>query len=164
MEKPHQSDLRKGRMSIPWHAYSVTKRKDADAPFYLTDHEQFATKLIELFFFYQKQKHIDLGAFVVMPDHYHILFRLLDKKTLAQVIHSINSFMANHARKMLHLIGSLWQDGYYDHAIRNEESLIKQAKYIEANPVRMCLVDNSDQWPYSSAYKKWADMVDRSWF
>ena len=42
----------------------------------------------------------------------------------------------------------LWQKGYYDHLIRNEEDLIASARYIIANPLRAKLIANVADYPY----------------
>jgi len=46
---------------------------------------------------------------------------------------------------------SLWQRGFYDHIVRENEDLIKIAQYILDNPVRKGLAENAEQYPYSGA-------------
>ena len=50
----------------------------------------------------------------------------------------------------------LWQDSYFDHIIRDEESLSRQACYILNNPVRAGL-DRWDRWPHSGTTLSIAD-------
>ena len=33
--------------------------------------------------------------------------------------------------------GSVWQKGFYDHVIRDEQDFLTKAQYIENNPVRL---------------------------
>ena len=51
--------------------------------------------------------------------------------------------------------GRLWQTGYYDHVLRDEDSIPSIVKYIVANPVRARLVSDVGQYPYagSSRYR-----------
>ena len=45
--------------------------------------------------------------------------------------------------------GKLWQPRYYDHIVRQEESLRMIAEYILDNPVRQGLVARAEDWPWS---------------
>jgi hypothetical protein len=47
-----------------------------------------------------------------------------------------------------------WQDGFFDHRLRNIESAVEKANYIRMNPVRAGLVDNPLEWPYRRDWKE----------
>ncbi|OUS67653.1 hypothetical protein B5G52_21600, partial [Pseudoalteromonas sp. A601] len=42
----------------------------------------------------------------------------------------------------------VWQTGFYDSLIRNEEHLLHQARYIAANPIRAGIVNNLGNYPH----------------
>jgi putative transposase len=42
----------------------------------------------------------------------------------------------------------LWQPGFFDHVLRNDESYAQKWEYIRDNPVRAGLVAEWHQWPY----------------
>ena len=42
----------------------------------------------------------------------------------------------------------LWQPGFFDRALRNDESYSQKWEYVRANPVRAGLVARADEWPY----------------
>ena len=42
----------------------------------------------------------------------------------------------------------LWQPGFFDHVLRNDESYSQKWEYVRQNPVRAGLVDRADEWPY----------------
>ena len=44
--------------------------------------------------------------------------------------------------------GPFWQEGFYDHALRDEEALIGWMSYMYRNPVRAGLVDEAFLWPF----------------
>jgi len=50
--------------------------------------------------------------------------------------------------RQLYRSGSLWQDGFHDHALRREEDLKQVAWYIVANPLRAGLADRLGDYPY----------------
>ena len=55
-----------------------------------------------------------------------------------------------------HRIGSklpVWQRGFTDHRIRNEEEFQTRREYIYQNPVRARMVEVAALYPYSSAYR-----------
>jgi len=61
-----------------------------------------------------------------------------------------SSYLMNRCRKRS---GAVWQPGYYDHAIRSDESLREQAMYILANPVRAKLAERIGDYPH--AWCRW---------
>ena len=81
-------------------------------------------------------------AYVVMPDHLHWLFELGTRDSLSGVVGNLKS---NSARKINRVSGRcgqpVWQRGFHDHAMRTDESVIDAARYIIANPLRACLVE-----------------------
>ena len=77
-----------------------------------------------------------LGAWVVMPNHIHVLLTPKEGHALGDILHSWKSFTANQINKLLNRAGQFWQHDYYDHIVRNERSLAKIARYIEENPAR----------------------------
>ncbi len=44
--------------------------------------------------------------------------------------------------------GVVWQDGFFDHRLRGNESYEEKAHYIRMNPVRAGLVTEPREWPY----------------
>jgi putative transposase len=69
-----------------------------------------------------------------MPDHVHWLFEL-KRSSLSQSVKRVKSIFTSRG------IERVWDYGFYDHAIRSDESLINVARYIVANPLRTGLVD-----------------------
>src|SRR5262249_45914684 len=91
-----------------------------------------------------------LTAWVVMPNHGHILCTWAGH-SLPDIMHSIKSFTASEANKMLDRSGRFWQKEYFDRYIRNARQFTKTVAYIENNPVKANLCDRPENWPFSSA-------------
>jgi REP element-mobilizing transposase RayT len=100
-------------------------------------------------------KRIDLDAAVVMPDHVHLVFRLLQVPeddrleacpTIGKILHSIKSFSSNRINNIIGRKGSFWLDENFDHIIRHEAELYEKISYIIENPVAKGLVDNPDSY------------------
>ena len=82
-----------------------------------------------------------LFAWYIMPNHVHVVVRLLPGHALAEVIHSSKSFSAKRANAILGLQGSFWQREYYDHLVRNDGELERAIRYVADNPVKANLKD-----------------------
>jgi carbamoylphosphate synthase large subunit/REP element-mobilizing transposase RayT len=75
-----------------------------------------------------------LDAFVVMPNHVHVLAQLAKGKALAEVLHSWKSFSAKAINRLLGRTGQLWQEESYDRIVRDWDELVGYRDYIVGNP------------------------------
>lgn len=75
-----------------------------------------------------------IDSFVVMPNHVHVLFRLIAPNRLELVIKSWKGFTARQINRQLKCRGRLWQGDYWDRMIRDEGHLLRCREYIQANP------------------------------
>ena len=92
------------------------------------------------------------SAMVAMPDHVHWLFTVC-AGDLGGTVRVIKSSAARSINMLRGRSGIVWQKGYFDHAIRDEESLVDVARYIVANPLRAGLVTRLGD--YSHWYAEW---------
>jgi REP element-mobilizing transposase RayT len=67
-------------------------------------------------------------------------------------MHSIKSYTAHEANKILNRKGRFWSKEYFDRFIRNQEHFNKTVSYIENNPVKAGLCKESKDWRFGSAY------------
>ena len=94
--------------------------------------------------------HYDLHAFVVMPNHVHLL--VTARVPLPTLTKSLKGITAKRANAILALTGRpFWQDESYDHTVRNEREFQRCRRYILDNPVRAGLVSEAQQYRWSSA-------------
>lgn len=77
-----------------------------------------------------------LDAFVVMPNHVHVLVLPLAGHTLSDITASWKKFAARQINAALAERGALWQPESYDHIVRDCEQLNSYRKYIANNPVK----------------------------
>ena len=85
---------------------------------------------------------------MVMPDHVHLVFQLGNKQTLSRLIQSLKRYTARQINKHLARSGFLWQENYYEHGMRRDESLKKIVRYCYENPVRKGLVEQAKDYPH----------------
>ncbi len=81
-------------------------------------------------------KRYDLSAFVIMPNHVHVLFRLGEGEDLSKLLHSWKSFSAHEINKQLNQKGPVWQDESFDRIVRDGEHFANLVQYIVRNPSR----------------------------
>ncbi len=85
-------------------------------------------------------------AFVLMPDHLHLIIQLNGSLKLPDSIRAIKGRIATSLRSFG--VFGLWQKGYYEHLIRSEDDLKEQVRYIIQNPIRAKLVTRVGEYPY----------------
>jgi putative transposase len=88
---------------------------------------------------------VALGRYVIMPDHLHFFVRGDQRFGLGNWVKGLKraileAFPKEQAR--------LWQPGFFDHLLRNDESYAQKWEYVRQNPVRASLVESPEDWPY----------------
>ncbi len=106
---------------------------------------------IETLLHYRDEKAFLLHAFVLMPDHFHVLLTPARDKTLERAIQYIKGGSAHRIRTELNYRFPVWQRGFSDHRIRNSTDYQAHLRYIEQNPVKRKLVIDPHEHPWSSA-------------
>lgn len=100
----------------------------------------------------------DLRAWVVMPNHVHVLFRV-DSTPMHRVVDAWKGYTAKLANKILGRKGRFWQSGYWDTYMRDSHHEGRTRRYIEKNPLKAHLVTTIGVWPWSS--KRFRDGYER---
>jgi REP-associated tyrosine transposase len=94
--------------------------------------------------------HFDLIAYVVMPNHVHLL--VLPRTAPERMLKSLKGSTARKANRALGRTGEpFWQKESYDHWVRDRPELENIRAYIENNPVKAGLVRTPEDFPWSSA-------------
>jgi putative transposase len=102
--------------------------------------------------------HYELGPFVVMSNHVHVL--MLPSVPASRLLKSLKGYTARHANLLLGRTGeTFWQRESYDRAVRNPDELKRIGAYIENNPVKAGVVDQAENFPWSSANPKWQERL-----
>jgi REP element-mobilizing transposase RayT len=92
----------------------------------------------------------DLSAWVIMPNHVHVL--LDPHRAVSEVTRAVKSASAREANQVLGRRGmAFWQDESYDHWVSDAEEFNGIVRYIESNPVDAGLASRIEDWAWSSA-------------
>jgi REP element-mobilizing transposase RayT len=91
-------------------------------------------------------------AYALLPDHLHLIVAPRAPYTVSQVMQSIKGHSARIINAAHRRGGRLWQPGFYDRVIRNEEHLQTAIEYVEANPVAAGLCARAREYTFCSAH------------
>jgi len=132
---------------------------------------RYIDPIIDCLTFCRTKKGLQLFAFVVMPNHLHMICGAGDK--LHAVMRDFKRFTSRQIHDRLKEDGrstflhwlefatqtarrsrdefGLWQDGFHPQAIWSRDVFQQKLAYVHDNPVRKGLVSRPDDWWYSSA-------------
>ena len=148
MPSYHSRDLRKHRHSEVGNYYLLTAVIRNRVPVF---HDFLAARIcINSLQFQHHQGLVNSLAFVVMPDHFHWLVELRQGE-LPGLMKAVKGRVARLVNAHRGTTGGLWQDGYHDHALRQDGDLLGAARYLVANPLRAGLVDDLHDYPHWDA-------------
>jgi putative transposase len=154
------------RFNVPFHAHELTYSCYNGIPLFKS--RLFCSFFVNAVEFSRDKYNFDVWAYVVMPEHVHILLYPKDKEySISNILKSIkqsvsrkaiNWFRDNDQEFLKRLaVGQkyqkyrFWQDGGgYDRNIMSYKAARNSVNYIHLNPVRRKLVENPRQWEYSS--------------
>jgi REP-associated tyrosine transposase len=90
---------------------------------------------------------VAVGRYVIMPDHVHLFVRGDCNFRLGAWIGALKQALAKAAMSS-RAKGQVWQEGFFDHLLRTDESYSQKWNYVRENPVRAGLVKSAADWPY----------------
>ena len=93
--------------------------------------------------FYERHQRWYVAVFMLMLDHIHALLSFHRDKLMSRVIGDWKHFNR-------HKHGIVWQEGYFDHRLRDDErgeQLAAKIDYIRQNPVVAGLCARVEEWP-----------------
>ena len=113
--------------------------------------EPMARLFLQTLYSYRRQGKFQLHAFVLMPEHFHLLLTP-SGITLERALQFIKGGFSHAVKEQLGKTIEIWQRGFTDHRIRDAEDFVHHRMYIHENPVERKLVAESCDFRYCSAY------------
>jgi len=112
--------------------------------------------------FGHKRSYLIFG-YVIMANHCHLVIQPLPEPgdaqdwlhirkyhRLEEIIRSIKNFTSLQINRALHRSGHFWEEEYFDRMIRNDKDLESSIDYIHHNPIRWKLVEQPEDYRWSS--------------
>src|SRR5260370_35803311 len=100
----------------------------------------------------RKKGRFRLHAFVVMPDHFHLIITPAEDVALEKAIQYVKGGFSFRAKKELGFQSLVWQESFTNHRIRDPEDYERHRGYTHDNPVKSGLAKTPSEYPYSSAF------------
>ncbi|MDO8611050.1 MAG: transposase [bacterium] len=93
---------------------------------------------------------IKILSYCIMPDHYHLLIKVLTDAKISKYLNDIGNSYSRFFNVKHHRKGPLWQSSYRIKRIETNEQLLHVSRYIHLNPTTSQLVENPEEWKFSS--------------
>jgi putative transposase len=146
----------------PGAIYHVRMRIDLRFGLLKTDRD---FKIIEGSILFMHKRKCILIAYVIMPDHSHIVLQprprantlrswcdYTEFNRLEEILGSIKKYTSKEINRIHGRTGKpLWQEESFDRIVRTEKDLDSLVDYIHGNPVRWRLVERPEEYRWSSA-------------
>jgi len=87
-----------------------------------------------------------IAAYVIMPEHVHLLISEPENGNLASAIQAVKQSVTRN----LKWAGHFWQERYYDFNVYTPGKKIEKLRYIHRNPVKRGLAVRPEDWRWSS--------------
>ena len=117
--------------------FHIRIRSEGDPTSSLTE-----PRILEAARVYHERQRWFCHLIVLMPDHVHALLSFPRQDGMSRIIGEWKHYLAHHG-------GIRWQDGYFDHRIRNDAEFVEKAAYIRRNPVAKGLCAREEDWPWT---------------
>jgi len=137
------------RFVVPGLPHHITQRGNYRQPVFISDGDRhfFLRRLTDR----ARQYEIDVLAWCLMSHHFHLIAIPRREDSFAS---GLRALLSEYSLRMNTLRGEIrghaWQSRYYSCALRRRH-LWMALRYVELNPVRARIVEQPEQYPWSSA-------------
>lgn len=155
LQKEAKKNLHSKIQSKLFQKYEAFLDQAESGPLWLK--EEKVAQIVQKSLHFYDNKDYDLYAYCIMPNHVHVVFKMLDIErdqdkhtySVTKILHSIKSYTALECNKILNRKGPFWQSESYDRVIRDSDELENTIAYTLNNPVKAGLVKHWRDWPYT---------------
>jgi putative transposase len=112
----------------------------------LRDHERMIADLREL----SRQHALAIHAYVLMPNHLHLLATPADAGAVSKTMQSLGRRYVRWFNQRWGRTGTLWDGRFRCTVLDPDRYLLACARYVELNPMRIGLVADAAEYPWSS--------------
>ena len=146
---------RQWRIEFPGAFYHIISRGNGRQDIFLSDRDRQA--FIALLHEVSDRYAIDIGAYVLMDNHYHLLLRTREAN-LSRAMQWFGTTFTRRFHNHNHTSGHLFQGRFKSLLVENDAYLVQLSCYIHRNPLRAGMASRLADYPWSSypylAYKK----------
>lgn len=136
------------RLTLPGYPHHIIQRgNNRQAIFTTTADYQALLCLIDV---HAKKFGVDVHAYVLMSNHFHLLATPQTDTGLPQMMQAVGRSYVRYFNDLQGRTGTLWEGRYRSTLIQTDRYLLACMAYIDLNPVRAGLVTEAVDYPWSS--------------
>ena len=102
---------------------------------------------------YDLYKRVELLAYCLMPNHFHLVVRQTDEKGMAEFVRRMSNAYVAYFNRRYDRVGSLFQGPYKAALIADSELFLPLTRYVHRNPLELLRgkgLNLLEEYPYSS--------------
>lgn len=126
--------------------YYNGRNYDKNLSIFLRKHPDYNPQLLD----FDKNCYFKFLSYCIMPDHYHLVVKILKSGVLTKYINDIENSYSRYFNIKFNRKGPLWQDAFVAVRIKTNEQLLHVIRYVNINPVTSDLVKKPENWEFSS--------------
>ncbi len=139
---------RLSRLTLPGYPHHIIQRgNNRQAIFTTVADYEFLLGLIDA---NAKKFEVELHAYVLMTNHFHLLATPKTDTGLPQMMQAIGRSYVRYFNDLQGRSGTLWEGRYRSTLIQTDRYLLACMAYIDLNPVRAGLAQDARDYPWSS--------------
>ena len=93
---------------------------------------------------------VAIHAYVLMTNHVHLLLSPSTEQAIPKMMQSLGRCYVRRFNDRHERSGTLWEGRYRSESVLGEAHVLACYRYIELNPVRAGMVEEPDDYPWSS--------------
>ena len=91
-----------------------------------------------------------LYALVIMDNHVHLIVQTTHNITISKIMHAVTLSFSVQFRKKYQYTGYVWQGRFKSNVIEGDNYILSCIEYIHNNPIRAKIVQQPQDYPWSS--------------
>jgi putative transposase len=147
------------RLSLPGHVHHVLQRGNNQQA--IANGPDDYHRLLELLVQNSGRFEVALHAYVLMPNHFHVLVSPANADGLPLMMQAIGRSYVRYFNDAHHRSGTLWDGRYRSAPIQADPYLLACMVHMDLNPVRAGLVSSPQDYPWSSHHHYVGRQFDR---
>ena len=143
---PYTARTHQLKQSLLYHIYNRGLNREK-----IFHDEEDYSYFIGLLCEYSVKAALHIYHWVIMPNHYHLVFEIDEPASISSVMAGLGRSYACYHHRKHKSAGYLWQGRFKSQPIQKELYLNACGRYLERNPVNAGIVKTAWEYPYSSA-------------
>lgn len=151
---------RQARLTVGGYPHHVIARGNNRQPIVHDDEDR--QKLLDLWAEHAQAFRVDIHAYVLMDNHFHLLLTPEDSEGVPRMMQAVGRAYVRWFNQRHQRSGTLWEGRYRSTLIESERYFLACMVYIDLNPVRAGMVASASDHPWSS-HRHCVGMAANKW-